>query len=159
MRDASPPRPAPARQASRQSCPRLIRSLLASDRIWIFASSVFSRIGNFFSNLILARYGGPAVFGTYSAILGTATSVVSPAQWALSTSATLETRSAPDDRARRAVIAAHAQWALRLASVAGAAFLILQCGTDLVGTDASHDVLATVAGLVTVVGMLLASVL
>lgn len=138
---------------------RLIRSLLASDRIWIFASSVFSRIGFFFSNLILARYGGPAVFGTYSAILGTATSVVSPAQWALSTSATLETRSAPDDGARRAVIAAHVQWALRLAIVASAAFLILQFGTHLLDTGGSHDVLATAAGLVTVLGMLVATVL
>lgn len=139
--------------------PALLRRLLASDRLWIFSAAAFSRISNFITNVILARYGGAAVLGTYSATLTTATTVVQPVVWSLSTSATLETRSAHDANARRAVAAAHVSWALLIAVVCGIAFLILQYGTDITSDGAAHDVLGALTGLIVVVSMLLTAAL
>lgn len=120
---------------------------------------MFSRTSNFLSNLILARYGGPAVLGTYSVTLGTATTVTAPLLWALSTSATLGARGAPDDLARRAVIAAHVYWALLIACVSSVAFLLLHAGTDLGGGGTPHATLAMLTGLLVVVSMLVTAVL
>jgi len=139
--------------------PLLLRRLIASDRVWIFASSMFSRISNFLCNVILARYGGPAVLGTYSATLGTATATVSPLVWSLSTSATLGTRGAPDEPTQRAVIAAHVYWALLIACGSSAGFLILQAGADVGGVGAPHAALSMLIGLVVVVSMLVTAVL
>ena len=133
--------------------------MAASDRLWIFASTLFSRVSNFLSNLILARYGGPAVLGIYSVTLSTATTVASPLLWSLSTSATLETRSAPDEPARRAAIAAHVCWALLIACGSSVGFLILESGAGLDGEDAPHAALRMLTGLVVVVGMLVTAVL
>jgi len=137
----------------------VLNRLIANDRIWIFAAAAFSRISNFLTNVILARYGGPAVLGVYSATLSTATTVVQPVVWSMSTSATLETQSAPDANARRAVTAAHVSWALRIAGVCGIAFLILQYGTDIAGDGAAHDALGALTGLIVVVSMLVTAAL
>jgi O-antigen/teichoic acid export membrane protein len=132
---------------------------MTSDRIWIFSAAAFSRVSNFITNVILARYGGPAVFGTYSATLSTATAMVQPVVWSLSTSATLETRRAPDANARRAVTVAHVYWSLLIAGICGIAFVGLQYGTDLSGDGSVHDALGTLTGLIVVVSMLLTAAL
>lgn len=139
--------------------PVLLNRLLASDRLWIFSAAAFSRISNFITNVILARYGGPAVLGTYSVTLTTATTVVQPVVWSLSTSATLETRNAPDTDARRAVTAAHVYWSLLIAGICGIVFVVLQGGTDISGDGAAHGALGTVTGLIVVVSMLVTAAL
>jgi O-antigen/teichoic acid export membrane protein len=136
-----------------------LRRLVASDRLWILGASLFSRFSNFLSNLILARYGGPATLGAFSAIHGTATTAVSPLLWSLSSSATLEARSAPDESARRAAVAAHVYWALLIACGSCVGFLILESGAGLDGEGASHAALRVLTGLVVVVSMLVTAVL
>lgn len=118
-----------------------------------------SRISNFLTNVILARYGGAAVLGTYSAILSTAATVVQPVVWSLSTSATLETTSAPDANARRAVTAAHVYWSLLIAGLCGVAFVALQYGTDVSGDSSAHGALGTLTGLIIVVSLLVTAAL
>lgn len=144
-------------QASRW--PVLLKRVIANDRLWIFSAAAFSRISNFITNVILARYGGSAVLGTYSAILSTAATVVQPAWWSLSTSATLETRSTPDANARRAVIAAQVCWSLLIAGVCGIAFVALQYGTEISGDSSAHDALGTLTGLIVVVSILVTAAL
>jgi hypothetical protein len=133
--------------------------LIASDRIWIFSSTALSRVSNFLTNVILARYGGPAVLGAYSATLNTATTVVQPVVWSLSTSATLETQSAPDASARRAVAVAHVYWSLVIAAVCGIGFVVVQYATELDGAGAAHGALGTLTGLIVIVSVLLTSAL
>jgi hypothetical protein len=137
----------------------LLRRLISNDRIWIFAAAAFSRISNFATNVILARYGGAAVLGAYSATLSTATTVVQPAVWSLSTSATLETRSATDASGRRAVTAAHVSWSLLIAGICAVAFVALHYWTDGSGDSSAHDALGTLTGLIVVVSMLLTAAL
>jgi len=121
---------------------------------------MFSRTSNFLSNLILARYGGPAVLGIYSATLSSAIAVVSPVLWSLSTSATLEAGRTSDQNARRAIIAAHVGWALLIAVASSGVFLILQHGGHAGGLDAPPSAaLATLAGLSVVICMLVTTVL
>jgi hypothetical protein len=131
--------------------------LIASDRLWIFSSTALSRVSNFLTNVILARYGGPAVLGAYSATLNTATTVVQPVVWSLSTSATLETQSAPDASARRAVAVAHVYWSLVIAAVCGIGFVVIQYATELDGAGAAHGALGTLTGLIVIVSALLTS--
>jgi len=131
--------------------------LIASDRLWIFSSTALSRVSNFLTNVILARYGGPAVLGAYSATLNTATTVVQPVVWSLSTSATLETQSAADASARRAVAVAHVYWSLVIAAVCGIGFVAVQYATEFAGAGAAHGALGTLTGLIVIVSVLLTS--
>ena len=139
--------------------PALLNRLCANDRLWIFSAAAFSRISNFITNVFLARYGGPAVLGAYSATLSTASTVVQPVVWSLSTSATLETRCALDANARRAVTAAHVYWSLLIAGICGIAFVALQYGTDISGDSSAHGTLGTLTGLIVVVSVLLTAAL
>jgi O-antigen/teichoic acid export membrane protein len=134
----------------------LLKRLLASDRLWIAGSAAFSRVSNFITNVTLARYGGAAALGTYSVTLNTAAAALQPVLWSVSTSATLESRAARNDHARRAVVTAHVYWALLLGIVPGLAFPFLVNGA---GVAASHDLLATVAGLIVLASMLVTTAL
>lgn len=128
----------------------LLKRLLASDRLWLAGSSAFSRISNFITNVMLARYGGAATIGTYSLTLNTAAAAMQPLAWSMQTSATLETRAAGNDHARRAVVIAHVYWALRLSIVCGLVYVVLVNGEG----DAADGLLATITGLIVVASML-----
>ncbi len=128
----------------------LLKRLLRSDRLWLASSTAFSRISNFTTNVLLARYGGAAPVGTYSLTLSTAAAAMQPLAWSLQTSATLETRAAETDHARRAVVTAHVYWALLLSILCGVVYLLLVNGEG----DAADDLLATITGLVVVASML-----
>jgi O-antigen/teichoic acid export membrane protein len=129
---------------------------MTSDRLWLASSAGFSRISNFVTNVLLARYGGAATVGTYSLTLNTAAAAMQPLAWSVQTSATLETRAADSDSARRAVVTAHVYWALLLSLVCGVVYLFLVNGE---GVDPTDDLLATVTGLIVVTSMLVTTAL
>lgn len=134
----------------------LLKRLLASDRLWIACSTAFSRVSNFITSVMLARYGGAAVVGTYSVVMNTAAATAQPVLWSVQTSATLETRAARSDNTRRAVVTAHVYWALLLSVVCCLAFPFLM---SRAGVAEAHSTLATVTGLIVIASLLVTTAL